>query len=314
MNKLDTLKKPKTIFSILIIAACFIYIFNVFDLNKVALTISKTNLAIFIIGSIITIKVFWLVRALRWLTLLKAVGYRNIPLKNIYFATSTSLALSVVTPVQSGELLKVEILKKYFPKLSRTDGYLSLIFERILDLLFVVLIATISLAVSPFKMPTGILQFIGFSFCAATFLLLIFRKKIAGYSSTFREIKAKFSLALKRPIVLFMLCIYTLIAWTSIIFGWWLALLSLGIVVGKLEIISLTTGMTLINVMSLIPGAIGVSEVGIAIWLEFLGVGTNQSAAGSVIIRLYGLMSVVLGLVSLALYSIQRKLNKSSLS
>lgn len=289
----------KKIFWVLILVVSLAYVLLVFNWNEIALILIQINLWVFILGSIVTINVFWIVRALRWYILLRTIGYDTIPIKDLYFATASSLALSVITPMQSGELLKVELLKKSFSDLSRADGYVSLVLERILDLLVVSIMATISLVFSPILLPDGIIDFFLVGGLTIALLLFIFRNKVVAYLDKYNELKQKFYGLFMQPRIILSLVLCTFLAWISVVLGWWLALYALGMELNLIDITSLTTGMTLVNVTSLVPGAMGVSEVGVSIWLELLSFDQNKAAAGSIVIRVYGLISVAIGLLGI---------------
>src|SRR5690349_11625307 len=53
------------------------------------------------------ILVVWLLRALRWGLIIQAAGVSIDPLR-VYLSTAVSLGLAVVTPAQSGEVLKIK--------------------------------------------------------------------------------------------------------------------------------------------------------------------------------------------------------------
>jgi len=63
------------------------------------------------VAVIVTILSFWLLRTMRWFTLLKASGI-NVNFFHLYLAGSISIAFATITPFLSGEVLKVELLKK----------------------------------------------------------------------------------------------------------------------------------------------------------------------------------------------------------
>ena len=86
---------------------------------------------------------YWMIRALRWHLLLKRTG-TIVPFFDLYMCTAVSLSFSIFTPLQSGEMLKVELLRKY-GMIRRFPGYGSFLVERALDLATVVTIAGISL-------------------------------------------------------------------------------------------------------------------------------------------------------------------------
>lgn len=88
---------------------------------------------------VVTIFFFWLFRTIRWFVLLKASNI-YIDFYHLYLVGSVSMAFALLTPFQSGEALKVEMLKKT-GDLERTSGYGIFFTEKIIDLAVVLLMA-----------------------------------------------------------------------------------------------------------------------------------------------------------------------------
>jgi len=63
------------------------------------------------VAVIVTILSFWLLRTMRWFTLLKASGI-NVNFFTYILQDQSPLLLPSITPFLSGEVLKVELLKK----------------------------------------------------------------------------------------------------------------------------------------------------------------------------------------------------------
>jgi hypothetical protein len=86
----------------------------------------------FFLGAGSIIPCYWAVRTMRWAVILKNMNIK-IPFIDLYLFSSVTLSLTIFTPLQSGEMLKVELLKKY-GLIDRFPGYTSFFIERIADL------------------------------------------------------------------------------------------------------------------------------------------------------------------------------------
>jgi uncharacterized membrane protein YbhN (UPF0104 family) len=210
--------------------------------------------------------------------------------------TACSLALALVTPFQSGEALKVEMLRKQVA-LPRMEGYGSFVIERALDLFVVVLLAFVGSMFDP--LPGLSPRMLAWTLAA----LIVGVMSAVGVMLAMQQ-RESVNLLLMRvrpfvshPAVLLKAMSLTVLAWLVVAVGWSYCLQSIGLELGFAKVVSLTAGMTLVNVLSFIPGAVGVSEAGIAASLVHAGCAVALAQSGALAIRAYALVALVLGLI-----------------
>ncbi len=283
--------------AVVIFIACVAYLFREFQWRDAFEIVLQANVLVFLIGSIISIISFWVFRTLRWSVMLNIFGYHHYSFQTLYIATAYSLGLSMVMPLQSGEILKVEMLKKS-GKLSRSDGYFALAIERLIDIIIVALITVICISLSTFKGEAVSSALIVIAILLVSFLLsyLVFHF-FADQFQVIKEIKSRLNVMFQNPYLMLKSVLLTVMAWSCVILGWWTTLWSVEILLNPIDVAGLTTGMTLVNVVSFIPGSVGVSEVGISVWLNYLGFDLASANAGALMLRAYGLMLLVVGVM-----------------
>lgn len=88
--------------------------------------------------------------------------------------------------------------------------------------------------------------------------------------------------------------IFTVLSWLMVILGWKNALASVAVDINFLQASSLVSMTTLLIIISFVPGAIGVSEVGIAAILTKMGFDPPLAQTGAIAIRAYTI--IILGL------------------
>lgn len=245
-----------------------------------------------------TIVVFLHVRTLRWRLLLAHFGVR-VPWGRLYLATSIGLTLATVTPLQSGELTKVEVLRRVAP-VERLPAYSAMAVERMLDLGCV-----LALAIGGWL---GVREWSGLfpqlPWIAPIGLLLLVAGALAlgklPLGGRLAEMQRSFSAILGRPAVGLSTAGLTLLSWLLVAAGWYSALRSVGLDTGGVAATALTAFVTLVNVASLLPGAVGVSEASSAGVLRSLGTPPAQALAGALMIRFHGLLLLAIGVAHLA--------------
>lgn len=284
-------------FGLLVFAWSAHYLWSSFQWRDIGAAMAQVSLIRFLIGAVVTTIVYWALRAWRWQVLLEIMDGGSIRVLPLYMSTACSLAFALVTPFQSGEALKVELLRKH-GGLGRFDGYASFAVERFLDLFVVVALALSGVLLdSRWGLNAGLLATVVLLMLAGAALLLFWAKRSSALSQPLREVLARFSRIAARPGRLAFATSLTAAAWLMVALGWAWCLTCTGIVLPPLQAVTLTTGMTLVNVLSFIPGAVGISEAGIAVALEHLGSATTQAQAGALLIRAYGLAAIALGAV-----------------
>ena len=272
---------------------CLYYIIGSFNWEQIWLALKKVNPGAFLAVESFTLFACFILRTLRWHLLLKGEKI-DIPFGKLYLYNAFAIGFSTVTPFQSGEALKVELIRKYGGR--RLSGYAIFFLERIFDLLTVVGLAIVSTAfgldfgVKPvYLYIVGGLLLCGAAAAVAAVLVLPFEafQPLKVWIHEHRQKKTELVLAL----------ILTVLSWSSIILGWQLALRFFGISIGFLQSVALVTLTTLITIISFVPGAVGVSELSVATILSGMGVETVRAQTGAIAIRSYALVIIILTLI-----------------
>jgi len=109
-----------------------------------------------------------------------------------------------------------------------------------------------------------------------------------------------------------IIMLLTIAGWFIIGFGWQITLNSIKIEIGFFETLAMVAVVSIINILSLIPGAIGISEVSISLYLGMAKqMSIVEAQSGALIIRLYGLMIIILGIIHFLFYNITRITKKN---
>jgi uncharacterized membrane protein YbhN (UPF0104 family) len=273
---------------------CVVYIIQNFRWILIFKQLKETDLVGFILGAGSSIVFYFLLKTLRWFYILRKQDIK-VHFKFIYFYSAVSLSVALITPLQMGEIVKVELLKR-FNEIPRSQAYSIFLFERVIDFFIVIFVALISLLIffNPFK---GILKIYSVFFILFICLLSIILFKKYGGVCKINEFLNYFKLCFNDIKTLVLTIIFTLFSWLIIALGWQVSLYSISLSIGFFRSLSLMSIATLINIGSLIPGAVGVSEVGISEILYHFDANSVSSKAGALILRVYGLFTMFLGLI-----------------
>lgn len=248
----------------------------------------------FLVSSISTTLIFWFLRTLRWAMLLKNEKLA-ISFFKLYLYTAVTIGFANFTPFQSGEALKVELLRKYGGE--RFSGYNFFFFEKLLDLLVISTLAAFGVFVLfEFAVGNRLQLAIAGLIAALAILTLVFivaAKRIPEKLQIYRRILPP---QLNNFFFAFLL---TLASWTVMIFGWKFIFQSAAIDLTLPQTTAIISLTTVIGILSFVPGAIGVSEISIAAMLSQLGYETVMAQTGAVMIALYSLVILILSAIHL---------------
>jgi uncharacterized membrane protein YbhN (UPF0104 family) len=262
-----------------------------------------------LIGGGGTIVLYWVVRALRWRVLLKKVGV-EVPFLDLYMCTAVSLSFALFTPVQSGEALKIELLKKH-GMMGRSPGYGSFFVERVADLFVVVIIAAVSMAVKFSYLLRSNVAYIVLAVLAGLVVLGILALRRMNYGGKVGEFINHIRSCTRDFWTLAVVLLLTCLAWSLVGISWLFFLRGISIDLSFAGTMALMSIVTIINILSLIPGGLGVSEVGVAKILIDFGNTAAAAQAGALIIRSYGILAAILGAVHLLLWTAARARDRS---
>jgi uncharacterized membrane protein YbhN (UPF0104 family) len=272
---------------------CIYYIVCYFQWRVIFQLLTQVDLRWFLGAGIGTILLYWIIRTMRWCVLLIAVNI-HIDFYRLYLVGAISMALAVITPLQFGEALKIELLKKV-GVLDRMPGYGIFMTEKILDLTVVLLMAIVSLLLG-FSNSLGrgsiLTAVVMLLICLNIFLTIV--KRISPNTLVGRFFQP-FSQCVRSPKVLVSVVLLTIGGWLLVAIGWYVSLRSISILLTLSETTALTAITTLISFLSLIPGALGISEVSISSFLVYLKQDVPVAQAGALIIRTFGIMVLIIG-------------------
>jgi uncharacterized membrane protein YbhN (UPF0104 family) len=272
-----------------IFAACFCYIAFGFEWQEIWQNLKRSNLTLFLVSSIATIVVFWFLRALRWAFLIKSENLR-ISFFRLYLQTAVTIGLANFTPFQSGEALKVELLRKNGGE--RLAGYTFFLFEKTLDFFVLSATAMISVATVFGNNPENRWQ--PFIFLATFTTLLTGVLFVGKWSSKRISFFSQIALpSAKTALIAFLL---TLASWLTLIVGWKFILKSVSVEISLMNTAAIISLTTVVGILSLVPGAIGVSEVSVAALLERFGYEDSLAQSGAVAMGVYSFVILVLAL------------------
>jgi uncharacterized membrane protein YbhN (UPF0104 family) len=252
-----------------------------------------------------SIMLYWMIRALRWHLLLKRTD-TNVPFFDIYMCTAVSLSFSIFTPLQSGEVVKVELLKKY-GMMERFPGYGSFLVERVLDLATVLIIAGVSLLTA-----LDVLLDRSYAF------YLIVASVLFGVASIYILHKLRFTGRAQQLLdnmkqcignapKLLQVTIITCVSWASVALSWYILLYCGSLPLDFFKTVALMATVTIITILSLVPGGLGISEAGTSQVLILLGFAPAAAQTGTLVLRSYSIIAIALGVAHLALWKIVRK-------
>jgi uncharacterized membrane protein YbhN (UPF0104 family) len=290
--------------SALLLAASAWYIARTFQWGEIGRLLVQVNLLFLLAGGGGSLLLYWLVRAVRWQLLLRKMGGR-IPFLDVYLCTAVAVSFAIFTPLQSGEMLKVELLKKY-GMIGRSAGYGSFVVERVLDLVVLLSIGCVSVLTTVGVLPDRryvylILALILLS--ALGGLLLVLNVRPPGKAG---ELLGRIRDCVRDFRTLLVAFVITCASWASVALSWQLFLYSGGVDLGFLRSMALMAVVALINILSLIPGGLGISEASTTQILIHYGSSTPAAQAGSLVLRSYSVLAIALGAVHLGVWQAAR--------
>jgi uncharacterized membrane protein YbhN (UPF0104 family) len=244
---------------------------------------------------IVTLLFFWFFRTMRWFVLLNASRI-HIDFYHLYLVCSISMAFALITPFQSGEAIKVEMLKKK-GVLERTSGYGIFFTERVIDLMVVLLMAVSGIIFGAANLLNRRAIFITVAvimICFIIFFVMIRRISPDNFLGRFFQ---PLNQCIRDWNIMTKVIILTIGGWLFVILGWYASLRSISISVNFYETTAMTAITTLINIFSLIPWSLGISEVSIASFLVYLKQDVPFAQAGALIIRVYALIALIMGFI-----------------
>ncbi len=318
------LRDPRTLLSFALAVALFLFIFRGLNLDLVAVgkTIQGANLGYFLLGFGFYYAAF-ILRGLRWRTLLANVGYSqeqhpNLPnvgglIEIIYL----SWFVNCIVPAKLGDVYRGYLLKERGGvSFARTIG--TLLAERMIDLfiLFGLLVVAGFLTVRD-KLSGTILEVMGLGGALVVVLLIglivlrVFGDRVLVLlPHRFREIFTGLqhgTLQSFRRSSLPLLIGFTAAIWLmeGLRLFWVVQSLGQGNLISLPVVIFIALASSLLTTLPLTPGGIGLVEGATIVVLGFFGVSNTIAGSISILDRLINYWSIVVG--GLIVYLITRR-------
>lgn len=272
------------------------YILTTFEWKEIWKLLQSADIVTFSLTAVVTTLIFWLLRTLRWSILLKTEN-TNIALGRLYLYTAVTVGFANFTPFQAGEALKVEFARKDGGP--RISGYKFFFFEKLFDLIVIGFLAVLGVFVMLERfvnsnLPIAILVLTVVSILTLIAVFWFFWKRPTGsdFVPGWRVVMQSLLL--------------TLASWAAMILGWKLMFGSILINLSLLQTSAVIALTTVAGILSFVPGAIGVTEVTVAVLLAQLGFEQSLAQAGAVLIGLYSFVVLLLAIFHLCLLKISR--------
>jgi uncharacterized membrane protein YbhN (UPF0104 family) len=293
MNLKSIIKLIILILSCTLFSASVWYLIDHFQWHQALIYLRQTNFTKLISLVLIIHFVFLSIRTWRMLAVVKQSN-PTITFFDLYWVTAITVSLSILTPGQSGEMLKLELFKRQ-GLFGRLHGFGSFIVERILDLMVVAGMSLFGLiygsGLSKLYPKIEVGTFILF-FACVFILIIVWRINATKLSPWLKKIYDGSG----SPFVWVKMFLLTIASWCLISFGWQVTLSMIDIHLSLPQTLWLCTSITLVTILSFIPGGMGVSDVLTVQVLLSLGVPNVTAQAGALILRLYALIVIFSGL------------------
>ncbi len=273
--------------------AALAYLIATFEWRAALRILAQADLVTFFVGASIALLAYWAARAARWRLLMEAMGSR-CPFLPVYLCSTVALSLSVLTPLQSGEALKVELLRKC-ADVQRLPGYGAFILERAADFYAIVALGLVAATMS--RSSAGAIAL------TAVLLALPFAgyplARAAPARGRVGGILNRLLSGIRSPGMLAIFMGWTLLAWCLVAAAWEACLRSLSIALGASEIFGLIAVVTLATLASFVPAGLGIAEASVSGMLIRYGIDAPHAQAGALALRAFTLLVVALGALHL---------------
>ncbi len=213
---------------VLVLAMSLAYVVLTFDWRAIGAALANANLVLLIVGGCSTILAYFAVRAARWAVVLRGSGLR-LPFGALYRWSVFSQAAIIVTPFQSGEMVKIELMRSAGLG-TRIEGYGGLVVERAADVGVLIAIAAVAVLANLdrlFAFASAVWVVAALGAVGVAVLLLVARRRLGFLTDLARSA----SDVARHPGVLVAVVGLTFVAWSIVALGWLLCFRSVGVVV-----------------------------------------------------------------------------------
>ncbi len=232
--------------------------------------------------------------AFRWIAV-TGLPVRGSLFVQVFVYTSVAVAIGQNTPMQVGEALKIKFARKSGLPIGRST--ISLITERLVDLATMLDLALVGFlrryGAPDLLVWLAILVPVAAVFCLPTLFRAVRRHTwLAGRVAWLKG--SDDGLRLPR---LATLIILTGIKWIISALAWQFALQCVGCRLGLADCMLTLATVSVISLVSMVPGGFGIQELSVKAMLVSLGIAPETAEAGSIAIRLLTPLMMLIGLI-----------------
>jgi uncharacterized protein (TIRG00374 family) len=287
--------KAGDLVKILLTVVALVYLFSMVDLALVWKSLWTTNPLAYIFATAMVI-ISIIVKAFKWKILL-----REGDLKFLTRSYFVGMLYGVFTPSKLGDFIRgFHVNKKY--KVGITRGTISVMFDRLLDLLVVFIFAAISLSIivgagfgNDFLMMIIVAAIVGIilgyvyldkfiSPFIGLFSRIIGHGKLKITKEKFREEMLKTGYKKKSVFLI------TFAIWITNLIGWWLFAMVLGLDISFAHFFAATNIGTIVGLLPITVGGFGAREATNVYLLSLYGVPTEIGFMFSIMAALIGIV------------------------
>ena len=286
------------------------------DLSQVWVEMRTASLALVVVGALINVATYPL-RAVRWRYLLAPVG--TVRLWPALSATIIGFATSVILPARAGEFLRPYLLARR-ERLSATSAFATIVLERVLDLVTVLLLlGTFLLTAGPGRGPfaadglravrggglaaalaaAGLLALLGALAGHPDWLVRLVRRlerRLPATAGRLAPVIERFTIGLatvRQPRRLLVALALSVPLWLAIAAGIWVTALAFHMTVPYVGSF-LIVGFLVIGVAVPTPGAIGGFHAAFEVAVTtFYGVAADRAVGAAIVLHAVSFLPVV---------------------
>jgi uncharacterized membrane protein YbhN (UPF0104 family) len=247
-----------------------------------------------------------LMRAWRWDIAVARINPET-SFARTYVITAIAAGLANYTPGQMGEALKVEMLKQQ-GRMDRLSLLGVFAIERILDLAVIAAMGLIGLILNRDFMQQHPRALLGLAAVLVLAMLGLACLRASGHGRQLLRWMEPLYMGIGTIGTWAKMAAVTACSWAIVTAAWKLCLTAAGADISWAQLILALPVVTLGSILSLIPGGLGVSEVMVPSLLVPMGVPAATAQAGALVLRLYGIMTLFVGLAHLVAWAVYRTL------
>ncbi len=277
----------------LALAACLLALLS-FEWRQVASILAGLPvMGLLLIMSGVTLAVF-LIGALRWIAVTRMVWSAAV-IRDVYLYMAVVMGVSMVTPMQLGEVLKVKFARD--SGLPLGNSIVNLALERVIDVAAIAAMTAYGLSYSKWGSvlfsSAATIAVLAAGMCAPALLQWLADRFALTHLGGHLRVIAGEALPLSTLAVM-LAC--TVAKWGLTLLAWMVLVRAVGIPLTFSQGMLLVGAVTAISILSMVPAGIGVQEMSTRGLLVVMGADPVQAESAAILLRVFTPVMVILAL------------------